>query len=39
MKSTGNQRRQPTPVLEVAVWLFADLHREGGRKLDERRAT
>jgi len=37
MKVTRRQWRQATPVVEQAVALFADLHREGVRKRDERR--
>lgn len=28
--------KQPTPVVEVAAAMFADLHREGAAKRDER---
>ena len=29
--------KQPTPTVELAAQMFADLHREGAAKLDERR--
>lgn len=38
MKSIGHPK-QPTPVLELAADLFADLHREGAAKHDDRRVT
>ena len=34
MKGTRRWPPQATPVVEVAVALFADLHREGDRKTD-----
>lgn len=39
VKVTRRQWRQATPVVEVVVQRFAELHREGDTKRDDRRPS